>query len=70
MSLIKKIDVPRHFAARRADRLRAARPVIQPHAAAISDTELTGTKASEAEFRKDFSLEHSSPTAAILPPQD
>ena len=68
MSLIKKIDVPKYFAARRADRQRAALPAIQAHAAAISMTESTGTKASAAEFRKDFSLEHSSP-AAILPPQ-
>ncbi|MGA2050639.1 MAG: hypothetical protein ABSG96_23295 [Terracidiphilus sp.] len=69
MSLIKKIDVPRHFAARRAERARAGRPVIQPHATAISETELAGKKASATEFRKDFSLEHSSPVA-ILPPQD
>jgi hypothetical protein len=70
MSLIKKIDVPSHLAARRADRQRAALSVIQPISAPISETELARTNTSAAEFREDFSLEHSSPTAAILPPQD
>lgn len=58
MSLIKKIDVPRHMAARRAQRHLATRLAIQPQAAAI--VEVTPPDASAAEFREDFSAEHSS----------
>lgn len=58
MGLIKKIDVPRHMAARRAQRHIATRPAIQPHAAAIA--EVKPADPSAADFREDFSAEHSS----------
>jgi hypothetical protein len=67
MGLIKKIDVPRHFAARRAMRLAAGFPAILPHGA--SGVEAAGTKAAAAKFTEDFSLEHSSP-AAIIPAKE
>jgi hypothetical protein len=67
MGLIKKIDVPRHFAARRAMRLAAGFPAILPHGAA--GAEPARTKAAAAKFVEDFSAEHSSP-AAIVPAKE
>jgi hypothetical protein len=64
MGLIKKIDVPRHFAARRAMRLAAGFPVVLPHG--VAGVGPTGAKSSAAKFIEDFSVEHSSP-AAIVP---
>ncbi len=64
MTLIKKIDVERHFAARRAMRLGRIRPLSQPGAArnapaaAAKDT---------AAFREDFTQEHSSPEVSAAP---
>jgi len=66
MGLIKKIDVPRHFAARRAMRLAAGFPVILPQGAA--GVEPAGTKAAGAKFIEDFSLEHSS--GVIVPAKE
>jgi len=60
MGLIKKIDVPQYYAARRALRLGIPRPVIQPKATEASTTEAAVTKANTAKFKKDFSVEHSS----------
>ncbi len=68
MSLIKKIDVPRHFAARRAMARAAARLVIQAHATGTAEIDSDGTKANAAKFIEDFSLEHSS-SALIVPPK-
>lgn len=67
MSLIKKIDVPRHFAARRARSLVAARPLSLPVAAVVPDLETAGAKAAEAKFIEDFSLEHSSSNVPVPP---
>jgi len=66
MGLIKKIDVPRHFAARRAMRLASGFPVVLPHGAGATGVELAGTKAAAAKFIEDFSAEHSS-SAEIVP---
>ncbi len=62
MSLIKRIDVPGHFAVRRAIREATARPVIQLDATAGSEIGSAAAKASESKFVEDFSLEHSSST--------
>ena len=69
MSLIKKIDVPKHLAARRAARQFALRPAIQPRATVISETEPAGMKANAANFGEAFSLEHSSPKV-LVPAKD
>jgi len=66
MGLIKKIDVPRHFAARRADRRLAARCAIQPHGNEIPVAEPDCTAASGANFQEDFLLEHSSARALVV----
>ncbi len=59
MSLIKKADVPKYFAARRASRLASA--AAKSHIKANKDAagEAAEAKAREAEFLKDFSAEHS-----------
>jgi hypothetical protein len=44
MSLIKKIDVKKHFEARRAMRLAAARSTSQRDATGIPETGTAGTK--------------------------
>lgn len=67
MSLIKKIDVPKHFAARRALALAAARPVIQPHAAGALEIASPSGKANTAKFKEDFSLKQSSLDVAVPP---
>jgi hypothetical protein len=59
MGLIKKIDVPQYYAARRAMRLGIPRPVSQPKDTVVAGAEAAGTKASAAKFKKDFSLGHS-----------
>jgi hypothetical protein len=56
MSLIKKVDVPKYFADRRAMRLGNLRPVRK----ATSQTEAAATIAHVGEFKSDFSAEHSS----------
>jgi len=67
MSLIKKIDVPKHFAARRAKARAAARPGTQAHAAGAAEVDSAGAKANAARFIEDFSLEHSSPSLLVPP---
>ncbi len=67
MSLIKKVDVPEYFAARRAMRLNAIGRVIKPPATAAAGVVPVGAKGSAAKFIEDFSLEHSS-SSAIVPP--
>lgn len=67
MSLIKKIDVPKHFAARRAMARVAARPVIQPDAAAVSVLEPAAAKANAAMFIGDFPPGHSSSSVPLAP---
>jgi hypothetical protein len=63
MSLIKKIDVPKYFAARRAMRLGSVQGLSRPGTA--TDTAI----AKEAKFTKDFSLEHSA-SSALVPPKE
>ena len=65
MGLIKKIDVPEYYAARRALRMGIPRPVSQPKAIEISATEAAVTKANTAKFKKDFSQEHSSSSTPV-----
>jgi len=57
MSLIKKIDVEKHFAARRAMRLGRVRPASQPHATGIKPP---GTAAHAPRSTGDLSPGHSS----------
>jgi hypothetical protein len=66
MSLIKKIDVKEHFAARRATRLAEARSIHKPDAAGISEIKTVSTKTIRRDFVEDFSVEHSS--SGPLPP--
>jgi hypothetical protein len=67
MSLIKKIDVPRHFAARRAMALVAGRRVIQPGAAEVSALKPAAASVKAASFIRDFALQHSESSAPLLP---
>jgi len=60
MILIKKIDVDKHFAAKRARRLAGALLVSRPDSPVISETKTAATKATAKDFVQDFSLEHSS----------
>ena len=60
MGLIKKIDVPKHFAARRAMRLASRQPVSLPDATGFSEIEPVSAAARASEFKKDFALEHTS----------
>jgi hypothetical protein len=69
MSLIKKVDVPKYLAARRALARDAAQQAIRPNAIEISALKLVEVKATEAGFIQDFSLEHSS-SGSPLPPKE
>jgi hypothetical protein len=60
MSLIKKIDVKEHFAARRAIRLAEARSINKPDAAGMPEIKAARTKTIRRDFVEDFSVEHSS----------
>lgn len=57
MSLIKKIDVEKHLAARRALRLGRIRPLGKPGAARVAP--VVPTEKTPA-FSEDFTLEHCS----------
>jgi hypothetical protein len=59
MSLIKKIDVDNHFAERRARRL--GRMPLMSHPGAARMKPAASAKRAPA-FKRDFVLEHSSPT--------
>ena len=66
MSLIKKIDVPRHFAARRAERRLAAGFGMPPRVAEVSKkAEPVRTEANSVDFREDFFQDHSSPSMIV-----
>ncbi|MGD0730263.1 MAG: hypothetical protein ABR956_03295 [Terracidiphilus sp.] len=67
MSLIKKIDVPKHFAARRAKARAAARLGTEVHATGAAEMDLAGTKANAAGFVEDFSMEHSLQSPLVPP---
>ena len=65
MTLIKKIDVPRYFAARRAERRLAAGFGTPSRSAADLKAEPARKKANEASFGEDFIQDHSSPRAPV-----
>jgi hypothetical protein len=65
MSLIKKIDVKKHCADRRAMRLVAARPVSQPDTAGLSKIKPAGMRTSPPGFIEDFILEHTSSNVSV-----
>jgi hypothetical protein len=67
MTLIKKIDVEAHFAARRRMRLAAAGFRILPNVTGCSGIEDVGPKANVSGFKQDFALEHSSSSAPVTP---
>jgi len=60
MSLIKKVDVPRYFAARRAMRLGTLRPVNLPNGIGVSEIEATAARVSAAKLKSDSSVHPSS----------
>ena len=59
MTLIKKIDVEKYFAAKRAMRRTGAQLVARPDASGILETKMTGTKTNARDFVEDFSAQHS-----------
>lgn len=63
MSLIKKVDVPKYFAARRAIRLVTDRPANQPIETGGERIEQACGRTSPAEFIEDLSREHSTSIA-------
>jgi hypothetical protein len=67
MSLIKKIDVKKHFADRRRMRLAEARRVRDANASGSAGIEPSGTRVNIPGFAEDFSLEHSSPSVPTTP---
>ena len=69
MSLIKKIDVPKYFAARRAMRLGSVQQMSRPGATARIASDPTATGANPAKFANDFSHEHSS-SSGLVPPKE
>ncbi len=69
MSLIKKIDVPKYFAARRAMRQGSVQGMSRPAGTGGTATDLSGAVANEAKFKKDFSVEHSTPSE-LLPSKE
>jgi hypothetical protein len=68
MILIKKIDVKKHFADRRAIRLAEARRMSQPNANGTPEIETDGAKANAQGFVEDFSAEHSL-SDSVIPPK-
>jgi len=66
MSLIKKIDVEKHFAERRATRLGRMQPLGQPGAARMK---LAAKAKSAPASIEDYAMEHFSPSvsAASIP---
>jgi len=67
MSLIKKIDVPAHFAARRATRRAGVQLTTQSFTTGISESKTADIKSNAPRFIEDFSREHSSPGGAVTP---
>lgn len=60
MILIKKIDVEKHFAAKRAIRRTGALRPTRPDVMVISATKTVDPKTNAQDFAEDFSTEHSS----------
>jgi hypothetical protein len=67
MSLIKKIDVEAHFAARRRMRLAAVGFRREPSSKGVSGHKPATAEAQATGFKEDFSLEHSSPKVPVIP---
>lgn len=67
MTLIKKIDVEKHLAGRRAARRAAALFASQPHATGFSGIEPAAATPAVQDFARDFTKEHSSrvPAASV-----
>jgi hypothetical protein len=65
MSLIKKIDVEAHFAARRRARQALARLATLPAVKLPSVAGTAGANADASGFREDFSLEHTLPKGPV-----
>jgi hypothetical protein len=68
MILIKKIDVEKHFAAKRALRRTGALSVSRPVAPAVAEANTAGLTSKAQEFAEDFSNEHSS-IGSVHPPR-
>ncbi len=68
MILIKKIDVKKHFADRRAARLAEARRTGYARASGIPEIKADVTKANAQGFVEDFSAEHSL-SGSVTPPK-
>ncbi|MGA2220032.1 MAG: hypothetical protein ABSG51_18245 [Terracidiphilus sp.] len=60
MILIKKIDVEKHFAAKRAIRRAGALSVSRPVAPTVTEARTIGPTTNAKNFAEDFSTEHSS----------
>jgi hypothetical protein len=67
MGLIKKIDVPKYFAARRASRLVAARSVSYADATGVLEIRPRATSANASGLVADFDLENSSSGVSSAP---
>jgi hypothetical protein len=70
MTLIKKRDVKKHFAARRRARTHRFMPPGQHGATGIARNVPDAIPVNPAEFLKDFLGEHSSAVAPIAPGKD
>jgi hypothetical protein len=68
--LIKKIDVEKHFAAKRAMRRTGALNVRRVDAPVILETKTTGPKSNAQDFAEAFSTEHYSSASVIRQTQD
>jgi hypothetical protein len=67
MGLIKKIDVPNYFAARRAANLLAASTVSYPHATGVAEVRSHGVSSNASESVADFSADISSSGVSPAP---
>jgi hypothetical protein len=65
MSLIKKVDVKKHLAERRAMRLAAAKLVSRPDTVGSPETIPTKTRKNHPGFVDDFFLEHTTSIVSV-----
>jgi hypothetical protein len=70
MTLIKKRDVKKHFAARRRARTHPFIPASQPDATGFSGPAPGATPVNPTGFAKDFLGDHSVPAKPIAPGAD
>jgi hypothetical protein len=68
MSLIKKVDVPRYFAARRAMRLSAVPRATRSHVTEVAGVEAISANENSVKLVEDFSEAQSS-SPVIVPPK-